>query len=102
LGDSCYHGADDNGHCDVGTVIGAVIMEGFYIIFDRQNQRIGFAQTACNSGTGSYHVVSHVEGPFYSSGLLLYYFISSVLCVKVLNTSVWSKLIPRKSLVQVT
>ena len=51
-------------------MIGAVIMEGFYVVFDRQNQRIGFAQTACNRVTDSRDAVSHVEGPFYSSGLL--------------------------------
>jgi len=72
--------------CFVGTVIGAVIMEGFYVVFDRQNQRLGFAQTACHSVTGSYDVVSHVEGPFYTSGLL-HCLISSVLCVKVMFES---------------
>jgi len=57
-------------YCDVGTVIGAVIMEGFYVVFDRQNGRLGFAQTTCDSLTTSLSVVSRVEGPFYSSGLL--------------------------------
>ena len=56
--------------CDVGTVIGAVIMEGFYIVFDRQNKRLGFAQTACNRLTGSDGYASKVEGYYYSSGLL--------------------------------
>ena len=30
-----------------GTVIGAVAMEGFYIIFDRNSTRIGFAESTC-------------------------------------------------------
>jgi len=68
-------------HCAVGTVIGAVIMEGFYVVFDRQNQRVGFAQAACNRSTGSQDIVSHVDGPFYSSSSL-HYLMSSVFCVK--------------------
>lgn len=31
----------------VGTVIGAVIMEGFYVVFDRENVQVGFAATTC-------------------------------------------------------
>jgi len=68
---------------DVGTVIGAVIMEGFYVVFDRQNKRLGFAQTACNSWIGSSDLVSHVEGFYYSSGLL-HYMIYSVFFVIVM------------------
>ncbi|XP_022239881.1 beta-secretase 1-like isoform X2 [Limulus polyphemus] len=30
-----------------GTVIGAIILKGFYIIFDRENRRIGFANSTC-------------------------------------------------------
>lgn len=30
-----------------GTVIGAVIMEGFYVVFDRENVQVGFAATTC-------------------------------------------------------
>ena len=30
-----------------GTVIGAVIMEGFYVVFDRENGQVGFAATTC-------------------------------------------------------
>lgn len=48
---------------DTGTVIGAVIMEGFYVVFDRQNRRVGFAKSACSphdsSGLGP-----EIEGPF--------------------------------------
>lgn len=34
--------------CSVsGTVIGAVIMEGFYVVFDRENVQVGFAATTC-------------------------------------------------------
>lgn len=31
-----------------GTVMGAVIMEGFYVVFDRENKRIGFAVSMCH------------------------------------------------------
>lgn len=31
-----------------GTVMGAVIMEGFYVVFDRARKRIGFAVSACH------------------------------------------------------
>ena len=31
----------------LGTVIGAVIMEGFYVVFDRENSQVGFAATTC-------------------------------------------------------
>jgi len=57
--------------CDTGTVIGAVIMEGFYVVFDRQNKRLGFAQTACSNVTASDGIVSHVQGPFYTTGLCI-------------------------------
>ncbi|NP_001278230.1 beta-secretase precursor [Strongylocentrotus purpuratus] len=30
-----------------GAVIGAVIMEGFYVVFDRENKRVGFARSTC-------------------------------------------------------
>ena len=29
-------------------MLGAVVMEGFYIVFDRQNKQIGFAKTTCD------------------------------------------------------
>lgn len=31
-----------------GTVMGAVIMEGFYVVFDREHKRIGFAVSTCH------------------------------------------------------
>ena len=30
-----------------GAVIGAVVMEGFYVVFDRNNKSIGFALSSC-------------------------------------------------------
>lgn len=35
-----------------GTVMGAVIMEGFYVIFDRERKRIGFAVSTCHGEKG--------------------------------------------------
>ncbi|CAB1348706.1 unnamed protein product [Coregonus sp. 'balchen'] len=43
-----------------GTVMGAVIMEGFYVVFDRQRKRIGFAVSTCHAS---------VEGPFHGVDL---------------------------------
>ena len=37
----------DNVFSVSGTVIGAVIMEGFYVVFDRENIQVGFAATTC-------------------------------------------------------
>ncbi|XP_062574458.1 beta-secretase 1-like [Saccostrea cucullata] len=50
-----------------GTVIGAVIMEGFYVVFDRQNKRIGFSDTTCPAVAQMYNK-SHVSGPHKFSG----------------------------------
>ncbi|MEQ2165076.1 Beta-site APP-cleaving enzyme, partial [Goodea atripinnis] len=43
-----------------GTVMGAVIMEGFYVVFDREKKRIGFAVSTCHAS---------VEGPFHGVDL---------------------------------
>ena len=44
----CFHFKIPNCVCHhLGTVIGAVIMEGFYVVFDRQNSQVGFAATTC-------------------------------------------------------
>eukprot|EP00117_Sycon_ciliatum_P011753 scpid61150/ scgid13092/ Beta-secretase 2; Aspartic-like protease 56 kDa; Aspartyl protease 1; Beta-site amyloid precursor protein cleaving enzyme 2; Down region aspartic protease; Memapsin-1; Membrane-associated aspartic protease 1; Theta-secretase len=32
---------------EYGSVLGAVLMEGYYVVFDRQNKRIGFAKSTC-------------------------------------------------------
>nr|XP_002740155.2 PREDICTED: beta-secretase 1-like [Saccoglossus kowalevskii] len=45
-----------------GTVIGAVIMEGFYVIFDRENQRVGFAASSCAADDST--ISPQVLGPF--------------------------------------
>ncbi|XP_030059683.1 beta-secretase 2 [Microcaecilia unicolor] len=43
-------------------VIGATVMEGFYVIFDRAEKRVGFAVSSCAEVSGS--VVSAISGPF--------------------------------------
>ncbi|XP_042666198.1 beta-secretase 2 [Centrocercus urophasianus] len=43
-------------------VIGATVMEGFYVIFDRAQRRVGFAVSPCAEVDGS--PVSEIEGPF--------------------------------------
>ncbi|XP_063812667.1 beta-secretase 2 [Pseudophryne corroboree] len=43
-------------------VIGATVMEGFYVIFDRAESRIGFAASSCAEVNGVR--VSEISGPF--------------------------------------
>lgn len=45
-----------------GLVIGATVMEGFYVIFDRAQQRVGFALSTCAVNGGV--PVSEISGPF--------------------------------------
>ncbi|GAB5577113.1 beta-secretase 1 [Prionailurus iriomotensis] len=45
--DDCYKFAISQS--STGTVMGAVIMEGFYVVFDRARKRIGFAVSACHA-----------------------------------------------------
>ncbi|MGH0184402.1 UNVERIFIED_CONTAM: hypothetical protein FKN15_014521, partial [Acipenser sinensis] len=47
--DDCYKFAVSQS--STGTVMGAVIMEGFYVVFDRAHKRIGFAPTLHNPNT---------------------------------------------------
>ena len=44
-GQHCYKFAITK--AEKGTVIGAVIMEGFYVVFDKENVQVGFAATTC-------------------------------------------------------
>uniref|UniRef100_A0A3B4BPE8 Beta-secretase 1 n=1 Tax=Pygocentrus nattereri TaxID=42514 RepID=A0A3B4BPE8_PYGNA len=39
-----------------GTVMGAVIMEGFYVVFDRERKRIGFAVSTCHGTEETDHL----------------------------------------------
>lgn len=48
---------------DSGTVLGTVIMEGFYLIFDRQNRRVGFSKSTCGH-IGTNGSFSQIVGPF--------------------------------------
>ena len=41
-------------------------MEGFYIQFDRENRRIGFAASSCKKR--DFKTASYVEGPFPYKG----------------------------------
>lgn len=50
-----------------GTVLGAVVMEGYYVVFDRANKRIGFAETTCHN-INSQVLKSKVRGPHNSQG----------------------------------
>nr|XP_033798904.1 beta-secretase 2 [Geotrypetes seraphini] len=43
-------------------IIGATIMEGFYVIFDRDEKKVGFAVSSCAEVSGS--LVSAISGPF--------------------------------------
>lgn len=43
-----------------GTVMGAVIMEGFYVVFDREKKRIGFAVSTCH-GEAFWYLFSFIQ-----------------------------------------
>ncbi|XP_048397008.1 beta-secretase 2 [Stegostoma tigrinum] len=45
-----------------GLVLGATVMEGFYVIFDRAQKRVGFSISSCAAIDGS--PVSEIAGPF--------------------------------------
>uniref|UniRef100_UPI003AABDD54 beta-secretase 2 isoform X2 n=1 Tax=Centroberyx gerrardi TaxID=166262 RepID=UPI003AABDD54 len=45
-----------------GLVIGATVMEGFYVVFDRAQRRVGFAPSNCAVNGGA--ALSEIAGPF--------------------------------------
>nr|XP_046246316.1 beta-secretase 2 [Scatophagus argus] len=45
-----------------GLVIGATVMEGFYVVFDRAQRRLGFALSSCAVSGGV--TLSEIAGPF--------------------------------------
>ncbi|KAM8903158.1 beta-secretase 2 isoform 2-T2 [Spinachia spinachia] len=45
-----------------GLVIGATVMEGFYVVFDRAQRRLGFALSSCAVSGGE--ALSEIAGPF--------------------------------------
>ncbi|KAG9327884.1 hypothetical protein JZ751_018416, partial [Albula glossodonta] len=63
--DECYKFAVSES--ESGTVLGSVVMEGFYVVFDRQRQRLGFAVSTCHAHD-EFRTVS-VEGPFHGLNL---------------------------------
>ncbi|XP_032023399.1 beta-secretase 1 isoform X2 [Hylobates moloch] len=63
--DDCYKFAISQS--STGTVMGAVIMEGFYVVFDRARKRIGFAVSACH--VHDEFRTAAVEGPFVTSDM---------------------------------
>lgn len=58
---SCFKFAIAPSHS--GTVLGAVVMEGYYVVFDRENHRVGFAKTCCPHHNTS-DSTSRITGPF--------------------------------------
>ena len=34
--------------CFLGTVLGAIVMEGYYVVYNRENKTIQFAESKCN------------------------------------------------------
>ncbi|XP_074069949.1 beta-secretase 2 [Macrotis lagotis] len=48
-------------------VIGATVMEGFYVVFDRAQKRIGFALSSCAEVDGI--PVSEIAGPFSTDNI---------------------------------
>ncbi|KAF7692718.1 beta-secretase 2 [Silurus meridionalis] len=50
-----------------GLVIGATVMEGFYVAFDRAHKRVGFAVSTCAEKNGV--PVAEITGPFLADGV---------------------------------
>ncbi|XP_056612325.1 beta-secretase 2 [Triplophysa dalaica] len=50
-----------------GLVIGATVMEGFYVIFDRVKKRVGFAVSTC--AENSDEPMAEIAGPFLAEGV---------------------------------
>ncbi|KAA0701716.1 Beta-secretase 2 [Triplophysa tibetana] len=50
-----------------GLVIGATVMEGFYVIFDRVKRRVGFAVSTCAENGGE--PMAEIAGPFLADGV---------------------------------
>ncbi|XP_033758974.1 beta-secretase 1-like [Pecten maximus] len=50
-----------------GTVLGAVVMEGFYVVFDRAHKRIGFGKSTCPARDNK-AVKSSIKGPHTYTG----------------------------------
>lgn len=50
-----------------GTVLGAVIMEGYYVVFDRAQKRIGFGESTCPA-RDNMAVKSSINGPHTYTG----------------------------------
>ncbi|XP_007906975.2 beta-secretase 1 [Callorhinchus milii] len=63
--DDCYKFAVSQS--TTGTVMGAVIMEGFYVVFDRAQNRIGFAVSTCHVHDEFRSAV--VDGPFFATDM---------------------------------
>nr|KAF6324096.1 beta-secretase 1 [Myotis myotis] len=64
--DDCYKFAVSQS--STGTVLGAVVMEGFYVVFDRARKRIGFAVSACH--VHDEFRTAAVEGPFVTPDMM--------------------------------
>ncbi|XP_071806812.1 beta-secretase 1-like isoform X1 [Asterias amurensis] len=60
-GEHCYkYGISSS---TTGSVIGAVVLEGFYVVFDRANQSVGFAKSSCAYEFEIGSMSPGVEGP---------------------------------------
>ena len=69
-GQHCYKFAITK--AEKGTVIGAVIMEGFYVVFDRENVQVGFAATTCGGKQGFLNQGSNGEMTIEASSSVLF------------------------------
>ncbi|BFZ00285.1 hypothetical protein BsWGS_03323 [Bradybaena similaris] len=51
-----------------GTVLGAVLMEAFYVVFDRNASKIGFGQTTCPLPDPAHRILNRtISGPYSSN-----------------------------------
>lgn len=56
-----------------GAVLGALLMESFYVVFDRKNRQIGFAATKCPPpDPNSPYINGSVDGPYTDGGIVCF------------------------------
>ncbi|ESO89560.1 hypothetical protein LOTGIDRAFT_125352 [Lottia gigantea] len=85
---------------EAGTVLGAILMEGYYVVFDRENKRVGFATSPCNAVynnhskpaiEGYINSTENLKDCYYikpasdqSSMLIVAYVMAAICCICVL------------------
>uniref|UniRef100_A0AAY4EHH4 Peptidase A1 domain-containing protein n=1 Tax=Denticeps clupeoides TaxID=299321 RepID=A0AAY4EHH4_9TELE len=69
-----------------GLVIGATVMEGFYVVFDRAQKRVGFAVSTC-AGEHKGKLGTNGNGMFAVLSIFLLHPICNFICISILKLS---------------